>query len=918
MGRIDRTLAEILKYEYIVPLYQRSFAWGEDELSKLLQDIYTSYNKDKESNYYVGSLVVIKRDESSEYEVIDGQQRLTAICLIANMLDSNKKDLRLNYDSRHNVRKFLEKYYENNWRHLTEKERESFAKEVEEISKNSIDPNQLRYFEEAINTIENCKLEIQNITNSPSLRELRNEDLSKFADYFFNNVILVLVEMPKNTEVASYFEIMNNRGEQLQKHEILKARLMDTLNSKIGGEQGRADATVFARIWDACSQMDVHIQQSFEAEQRKQIFGEKYDEFHPDRVYEVLLKVQTNAEGVKLSIDDLLNDMEQSGSNKKKDDESNKTSASYAIIDFPNFLMHILKLMYDDNSNSISLDEKHLLSTYDEYKGSIEPMSFVNNLLRYRIFFDRYIVRTSDKGRGNTGEELFKWILEKPTKYESMGFVTSFGGRSIEEAKEVVDYQGDRQERIIKVLSMLQVSFSSRIYKNWLQEVFKWFKKLNTIQELAANDYIRALDKIALDQVEDVINGWKNDREQGTRFSHYLFNFIDYLYWVAKVEGTSKENIKSLEYVPDRFDFRYRSSVEHHYPQSYGNEVKQLDCLANLCLVSNSANSSLSNKEATRKAKDYYSDDLPPKRKIMYETTRNKHKWKNQDIKEHEEELEKLLDSRKEILDSLALDLTNNTAIRALLSLEDISTQDGTVWGQERWTVKNEEEIRKTSAYSNLQSWLRKNQDKTLTQFINEQLANNEELQSAENSWRRMLIIHPEVLEYTTEGCYGWLDGGKQIILIANKVASTHQYREIQAFILYNILNKTDTYKLSNHQDYCFMYLDDYFTPLTSHDEYSNNYLQIWLETETYKWCYQLVTDLHGGTKEIKQLKQDGWVLNQDAKLQTGYKAYYFESKPYLSSKGNKDIEQNIKLAIKEILKILKVLATSFKGNAIA
>ena len=72
-------------------------------------------------------------------------------------------------------------------------------------------------------------------------------------------------------DVATYFEIMNNRGEQLQKHEILKARLMDALEPKYHDE--------FNLIWTACSTMDRPIQQCFNAEDRRKYFGNEYEEF---------------------------------------------------------------------------------------------------------------------------------------------------------------------------------------------------------------------------------------------------------------------------------------------------------------------------------------------------------------------------------------------------------------------------------------------------------------------------------------------------------------------------------------------------------------------------------------------------------------------------------------------------------------
>lgn len=77
--------------DYIVPLYQRNFAWGESEIEQLLQDLYENYlecRKGKFIPYFVGSIIYIKRKEDSKekLEVIDGQQRLTVLTLLLNIL----------------------------------------------------------------------------------------------------------------------------------------------------------------------------------------------------------------------------------------------------------------------------------------------------------------------------------------------------------------------------------------------------------------------------------------------------------------------------------------------------------------------------------------------------------------------------------------------------------------------------------------------------------------------------------------------------------------------------------------------------------------------------------------------------------------------------------------------------------------
>ena len=65
---------------YAIPLYQRNFAWTYDEIEQLLNDVADAVQENRD-NYYIGTLVVNK--ENNIFKIIDGQQRTTALNLIA-------------------------------------------------------------------------------------------------------------------------------------------------------------------------------------------------------------------------------------------------------------------------------------------------------------------------------------------------------------------------------------------------------------------------------------------------------------------------------------------------------------------------------------------------------------------------------------------------------------------------------------------------------------------------------------------------------------------------------------------------------------------------------------------------------------------------------------------------------------------
>ena len=79
---VGMSINGLFSNHFVVPLYQRNFAWRTDEIQQFLQDIWDAFQKNKDKDHYIGSIVVMRRHDGS-FEVIDGQQRLTVISLLA-------------------------------------------------------------------------------------------------------------------------------------------------------------------------------------------------------------------------------------------------------------------------------------------------------------------------------------------------------------------------------------------------------------------------------------------------------------------------------------------------------------------------------------------------------------------------------------------------------------------------------------------------------------------------------------------------------------------------------------------------------------------------------------------------------------------------------------------------------------------
>ena len=77
------------KADYLIPDYQRPYAWGEEECQTLWDDItafaipdddFTKFNSDNDE-YFLGPIVTF-RNQDGKLEIIDGQQRLTTLMLL--------------------------------------------------------------------------------------------------------------------------------------------------------------------------------------------------------------------------------------------------------------------------------------------------------------------------------------------------------------------------------------------------------------------------------------------------------------------------------------------------------------------------------------------------------------------------------------------------------------------------------------------------------------------------------------------------------------------------------------------------------------------------------------------------------------------------------------------------------------------
>lgn len=609
----ELTIHELLNSgKYVIPLYQRNYAWGEVEITQLLQDVWDKYKNDKESNYYIGTLVIDRR-EADVYEIIDGQQRHTTVTLINAVIYSNNEYYNyaipisnLTFDAREDIKQFIDMLLTN-------------YKYAKGFSTNSIG-------------LSNIKRAVRYIEGFFEKDEVKKEIL-QYLKYFYHNIKIVRIDVPEDTDINHYFEIMNNRGEQLEQHEILKAKFID--NFEKDKEELHEN---FALIWDACSQMDRPIQSCFNTSERVILFGTEFTDIPSDGISKTfrIPGNQTNAENEGVLLD-ILNSFELSNSFQQIEPES-RSSRYKSIIDFPNFLLQVLKIT--SPNNNVSLDDKNLLRAFN-YPNKIDmpcPENFVNSLLYYRTLFDRYIIKREE------ANDDWSWKLISPVRYETeVSYKNTFGGINDDEGVESKDF--------VMLQSMLHVSFPGNNYKNWLQDVLKFFETKSEIDKHAFLDMLSAIANTEFSYIKT------SQYNLGTHTPRYLFNYLDYILWNEYDKNVKGKYIKSnlsevqrkMLLCKDKFNsfrFTQNNSVEHVAPQNPidgSPAVKQLNSFGNLCLISSSTNSRLINLGFDGK-KEYFKSTKSVE--SLKQTLIFSHaKWDDSEIDEHQKEVLSLLES---------------------------------------------------------------------------------------------------------------------------------------------------------------------------------------------------------------------------------------------------------------------------------
>lgn len=226
------------KADFLIPDYQRPYAWEEEQCQTLWDDIFAfafpDNNSDKfnsDDEYFLGSIVIFENDKGKK-EVIDGQQRLTTLMLLLRAFYAkfgNMKD--------ENSIRTSERIAQCIW-----KTNEFGQPNLDELKINSevATDNDKEEFLQILKTGKMDKVQKSNYAKNYRFFQEKIENfLSEYPSYFaylptriLNNCILLPIEAESQDTALRIFSTLNDRGLPLSDADIFKAQFYKYYSDK--------------------------------------------------------------------------------------------------------------------------------------------------------------------------------------------------------------------------------------------------------------------------------------------------------------------------------------------------------------------------------------------------------------------------------------------------------------------------------------------------------------------------------------------------------------------------------------------------------------------------------------------------------------------------------------------------------------
>ena len=536
----QKTIKDLLqdkRADFLIPDYQRPYAWGENECQTLWDDIFSfaipdadAEKFDSNSEYFLGPIVTFK-NHNNKMEVIDGQQRLTTIMLLLRAFYSKFGHMQdsASISTKQNIEKCLWKtneFGDANKNELkidsevaTDKDKEEFLDilrtgEVNKSQKSRYAEN-YRFFQNSIQKF-----------------------LDQFPSYFpflptriMNNCILLPIEAESQDTALRIFSTLNDRGKPLSDADIFKAQFYNFYSNK--GKKNE-----FIKDWKNLEELCEKIFHPITGTPMDELFTrymyfirakkgikssttEALRKFYEKDCYVILKNEETLQDLIQLA--NFWNDV----SNQDKDRFSEKILRRFFVLNYaPNgmwtYLVSVFFMQKKDNDGM--LNEESFYDFLNKITGFIWTYAVINpgvNALRTPVY-----------------AEMINLVNNKPVLFEDFKFEESkirniFSNFNFNNSRPITKsmiawwaFQDEEQE-LLPIETILEIE---HIYAKNRQGIENNLKNVNNIEALGNKVLLEKRINIRASdyRFEDKKNYYlgftnrKNQKKEGTKIKELI------------------------------------------------------------------------------------------------------------------------------------------------------------------------------------------------------------------------------------------------------------------------------------------------------------------------------------------------------------------------------------------------------------
>jgi uncharacterized protein with ParB-like and HNH nuclease domain len=218
---------------YQIPRYQRPYSWEESHIDQLVEDLHEAWSKDRESPYYLGSVIMVREHGEDRFDILDGQQRLTTLTLLYAIFN----DHFVEYLNDINQSRVKGRIIERDLRkaRLRTNKQADLEKSVLETLRLEQDN---RYTKAAETLIEELEDKFGD----------RTGELNDFFEFVDQNVELIRITSDDLAHAVRLFQTINTRGKDLTVSDLTKSYLLSNL-------QDSEDKDTVIEVWQEITTM---------------------------------------------------------------------------------------------------------------------------------------------------------------------------------------------------------------------------------------------------------------------------------------------------------------------------------------------------------------------------------------------------------------------------------------------------------------------------------------------------------------------------------------------------------------------------------------------------------------------------------------------------------------------------------------